>query len=61
LQAPALLIWGSKDPIMEEPVRQTLRKGLPKAGVKVFEGLGHNPFWEDPRSVADVINTFLAS
>jgi pimeloyl-ACP methyl ester carboxylesterase len=61
LQAPTLLIWGSKDPIMEEPVRQTLRKGLPKARVKVFEGLGHNPFWEDPRGVADVINAFLAS
>jgi pimeloyl-ACP methyl ester carboxylesterase len=61
LQAPTLLVWGSKDPIMEEPVRQTLRQGLPKAKVKVFEGLGHNPFWEDPRGVADVINAFLAS
>jgi pimeloyl-ACP methyl ester carboxylesterase len=61
LQAPTLLIWGSKDPIMEEPVRQSLRKGLPRAKVKVFEGLGHNPFWEDPRGVADVINSFLAS
>jgi hypothetical protein len=27
--------------------------------VKVFDGLGHNPFWEDPRGVAEVINTFL--
>jgi pimeloyl-ACP methyl ester carboxylesterase len=61
LQAPTLLIWGSKDPIMEEPVRQTLRKGLPHAKVKIFEGLGHNPFWEDPRGVANVIDAFLAS
>jgi pimeloyl-ACP methyl ester carboxylesterase len=59
LKAPTLLIWGSKDPIMEEPVRQTLRKGLPAAKVKVFPGLGHNPFWEDPQGVADVINAFL--
>jgi pimeloyl-ACP methyl ester carboxylesterase len=46
---------------MEEPVRQTLRKGLPHAKVKIFEGLGHNPFWEDPRGVANVIDAFLAS
>ncbi len=60
LRAPTLLIWGSKDPIMEEPVRQTLRNALPKAKVKIFEGLGHNPFWEDPQGVAAVINAFLA-
>jgi pimeloyl-ACP methyl ester carboxylesterase len=59
LKAPTLLIWGSKDPIMEEDVRQSLRDALPKAKVKIFDGLGHNPFWEDPRGVAEVINTFL--
>jgi pimeloyl-ACP methyl ester carboxylesterase len=59
LKAPTLLIWGSKDPIMEEDMRQSLRDGLPGARVKIFEGLGHNPFWEDPRAVAEVINAFL--
>ncbi len=59
LKAPALLIWGSKDPIMEEDVRQSLRDALPAAKVKVFEGLGHNPFWEEPEAVARVINGFL--
>ena len=60
LTAPTLLIWGSKDPIMEEPVRQTLRAALPRAKVRVFDGLGHNPFWEDPQGVAAVINAFIA-
>jgi pimeloyl-ACP methyl ester carboxylesterase len=59
LKAPALLIWGSDDPIMEEEGRQTLREALPAAMVKVFGGLGHNPFWEDPQGVAAVINRFL--
>jgi pimeloyl-ACP methyl ester carboxylesterase len=59
LKAPTLLIWGSKDPIMEEEVRQSLRKGLPDAKVKIFDGLGHNPFWEDPQGVAESINAFL--
>jgi pimeloyl-ACP methyl ester carboxylesterase len=61
LKAPTLLIWGSQDPIMEEDVRQTLRDGLPAARVKIFDGLGHNPFWEDPRGVAEVINAFLGT
>jgi pimeloyl-ACP methyl ester carboxylesterase len=59
LKAPALLIWGSKDPIMEEDMRQSLRNALPNAKVKIFDGLGHNPFWEDPRGVAEVVNVFL--
>jgi pimeloyl-ACP methyl ester carboxylesterase len=59
LRAPTLLIWGSKDPIMEEPVRKTLIDALPAARVKIFEGLGHNPFWEDPAGVAAAINSFL--
>jgi pimeloyl-ACP methyl ester carboxylesterase len=61
LKAPALLIWGSEDSIMEEEGRETLREGLPRAEVKVFQGLGHNPFWEDPEGVAGVINRFLAN
>jgi pimeloyl-ACP methyl ester carboxylesterase len=61
LKAPTLLIWGSKDPIMEEDARQSLRDALPNARVKIFDGLGHNPFWEDPRGVAEVIDAFLAT
>jgi pimeloyl-ACP methyl ester carboxylesterase len=61
LKAPALLLWGSKDPIIEEEARQTLREALPQAQVKVFPGLGHNPIWEDPGACADVINAFLSA
>jgi len=46
---------------MEEPVRKTLRDALPGAQVKIFEGLGHNPFWEDPAAVGRVINAFLGA
>ena len=60
LRAPTLLIWGSADPIMEPPVRRTLRRALPRAKVVIFPGLGHNPLWEDPRACAAVINQFLA-
>ena len=59
LKAPTLLLWGSADPLMEEEVRQTLREALPQAEVRIFPGLGHNPFWEQPAQVAAVINQFL--
>ena len=59
LKAPTLLIWGSKDPIMLPPMRRSLERGLPHAKVVIFPGLGHNPFWEDPRGCAAVINAFL--
>ena len=61
LTAPTLLIWGSKDPLIPEDLRQTLREGLPHAQVKIFDGLGHNPFWENPRGCAEVINAFLSA
>jgi len=54
-----LLIWGSKDPIMEEPMRKSLMDALPNAQVKTFDGLGHNPFWENPAAVAQAVNAFL--
>jgi pimeloyl-ACP methyl ester carboxylesterase len=44
---------------MDEEGRQTLREALPSATVEVLEGLGHNPFWEDPQAVAEVINKFV--
>jgi pimeloyl-ACP methyl ester carboxylesterase len=59
LTAPTLLIWGGKDPIQSEEVRQTLREALPHAAVRIFPALGHNPFWEDPRANAAAINAFL--
>ncbi len=61
LKAPVLLIWGSADPIMDEGSRATLREALPQAQVKIFPGLGHNPFWEQPAKCAGVINEFLAA
>jgi pimeloyl-ACP methyl ester carboxylesterase len=39
----------------------TLREALPHAQVKIFEGLGHNPFWEEPEAVAKVLNAFLGA
>ena len=41
------------------PKSKTLSDALPAAKLKIFDGLGHNPFWEDPAGVAAAINAFL--
>ena len=61
IRAPTLLIWGGKDNLFGARDRCSLRAALPQAEVRLFEGLGHNPYWEDPQAVASVINPFLAA
>jgi len=59
ITAPTLLIWGDKDPIFGPADRCSLIAGLPAAKVKIFEGLGHNAFWEQPAAFARVLEDFL--
>jgi pimeloyl-ACP methyl ester carboxylesterase len=61
IAAPTLLIFGALDNLMGEKERCSLMKGLPKANVHIFGGLGHNPYWENPAAVAAVVNPFLAN
>ena len=59
LTMPALLLWGSADPFFGTEARHTLRTALPHAEVKVYQGLGHNFFQQDPESTGQAINSFL--
>ena len=59
IEAPTLLIWGDKDPIMVTQDRCSLMAALPSAQVKLFPNLGHNPFWEDPQGFTDALQAFL--
>ncbi len=59
IKAPTLLVWGEKDPIMVDKDRCALIKGMPAAQVKIFPGLGHNPFWEQPAQVVQALEAFL--
>jgi len=61
LEAPTLLIWAAPIPSWRRRCAGACARRLPHAQVKVFPGLGHNPFWEDPQHCADVINAFLTA
>jgi pimeloyl-ACP methyl ester carboxylesterase len=61
ISAPTLLIWGGRDNLFGPRDRCSLRAGLPGAQVRLFDELGHNPYWEDPAAVAQAINGFLSA
>jgi pimeloyl-ACP methyl ester carboxylesterase len=61
IRAPTLLIWGGMDNLFGARDRCSLQKALPQAEVRLFEKLGHNAYWEDPRAVASAIKAFLAT
>lgn len=59
IMAPTLLVWGGKDPIFGARDRCSLMHGLPKAEVSLYEELGHNAFWEEPKTIGARLNDFL--
>jgi pimeloyl-ACP methyl ester carboxylesterase len=59
IKAPVLIIWGDQDSIFTSEDEETLRKGLPSAEFRVYEGIGHNVQWEQPERVAKDIAEFM--
>jgi pimeloyl-ACP methyl ester carboxylesterase len=60
VRARTLLIWGGRDTLATPAGREALRSGITGAKVRVFPALGHDLFWQEPGSVADVILEFLS-
>lgn len=59
IEAPTLILWGDQDELFEATSQEQLRAALPDARFEVFEGFGHNMFWESPEKTASVIKSFL--
>ena len=55
--APTLIIWGDRETVFPKRADQELlRNGIPNARLKVYEGTGHCPNWEEPvRFVKDLL------
>lgn len=55
ITAPALLVWGDNDSLVGRDMQDTLAQSIQGAELRVYEGVGHTPRWEDPaRFTADV-------
>jgi pimeloyl-ACP methyl ester carboxylesterase len=59
ISAPALLIWGSADGVVNRRMQDQLQECIPRADLIVYEGRGHTPRWEDPMRFATDVAAFV--
>ena len=56
-----LILSGGKDPLFPAEHHKALLAAFPHAQEQVFADLGHNPNWERPEEIAEVMRRFLDS
>lgn len=60
IKAPTLIIWGDQETVFpKRSDQEVLRKAIPKAELKVYEGTGHCPNWEEPARFAKDLDEFM--
>jgi pimeloyl-ACP methyl ester carboxylesterase len=60
VQAPVLLIWGTKDGAVDPRSAGALQRALPHCETALLPGVGHLPFEEDPEGFDRLVLDFLA-
>ena len=61
LDVPVLLLSGDEDTLFDARHRAVLRTVFPHAATEILAGQSHNPHWETPASVANIIRGFLST
>lgn len=55
IDAPTLIIWGDQDAFCIRADQESLHAAIKGAQLRVYQGTGHAPHWEEPeRFVADI-------
>jgi pimeloyl-ACP methyl ester carboxylesterase len=57
---PVLLLWGSKDRVVDQRSAELLRRRLHRARIAVIPGAGHLPYEECPEEFSSIVLDFLA-
>jgi pimeloyl-ACP methyl ester carboxylesterase len=60
LEAPALFVWGSHDPLIPAAFGRHVARWLPSAEQIVLDGCGHVPQVERPEQTNGLLSRFLA-
>ena len=60
IQQPALLVYGTADPVGTVKAWRRVVDLLPRGELQLVDGAGHMPWLDDASGVADQINRFLA-
>ena len=61
LDLPALVAWGTLDPVAILPIAEQLAKEIPRGRLLLWDDLGHYPQVEDPTRVATAVSAFWDS
>jgi pimeloyl-ACP methyl ester carboxylesterase len=59
LRVPTLLAWGSADGLVTRSMQDDLVARIPDAQLRIYEGMGHTPRWEDPDRFATDVAGFV--
>jgi pimeloyl-ACP methyl ester carboxylesterase len=59
-EVPALIVWGSDDPIIPVSHAHELHAALPASRLEVFDGAGHFPHRSDPHRFVAVLDDFIS-
>ena len=59
ISVPTLLVWGDADGLVRRDMQQTLAEHIHGAELRVYEGVGHTPRWEDPTRFARDVAAFV--
>jgi pimeloyl-ACP methyl ester carboxylesterase len=60
LEAPALFVWGSHDPLIPAAFKRHVAEWLPAAEQIVLDGCGHVPQVERPEQTSGLLTRFLS-
>lgn len=60
LSSPALILWGTEDPVAVPAIARRLHRELPDSELIWLKGIGHYPQLEAPAQVAEHIEAFLS-
>jgi non-heme chloroperoxidase len=60
IEAPTLIIWGDRESVFpKRGDQEVLRKAIRNATLKVYEGTGHCPNWEEPARFVKDLEEFI--
>ena len=59
IAAPTLLVWGDADQIVTREMQNSLARRIRGSELRIYEGVGHTPRWEDPGRFAHDLVTFV--
>jgi non-heme chloroperoxidase len=59
LGAPALILWGNQDAIIDREAVEALARAIRSSTLIVYGNVGHTPHWEDPERFARDVTAFV--